>query len=154
MQKPETGILVWDVLKNFDVQPDPENLKRFSVTIPVISNPMFSYSKKCYVSQYYRNSCNVEPKKHRAVLDFNEIALVADEVVVEPVNDRRISRDRFASETDLLVLDPLLLETMPRQRVKTSSTESEQNKMARITITYVLAFFALILITYFIIYLA
>lgn len=54
----------------------------------------------------------------------------------------------------LLTLNPRLLEAMPRKRKNSPLTESEQNQIARITITYVLAFFALVLTTYFVIYLA
>lgn len=124
----------------------------FPICDPVTSHQVYSYPKKTYASHFSRNSCS-ETKKRRATLDLDEIVPVAEDVLPQH-NNRRISRARFASEGDVLILDPLLLDTMPRKRVKPPLSESEQNKIARITITYILAFFALVLTTYFIIYLA
>lgn len=108
------------------------------------------YSKKGYASIYCRNSMN---KKCRPILDLNEIIPVAEDMLPHYFNFNN-RRAQFASEGDVMILDPLLLEAMPRNRVKTALTDPEQNKIARITITYILAFFALVLTTYFIIYLA
>lgn len=109
------------------------------------------YSKKCYASVYCRNSMN---KTRQPILDLDEIIPVADDMMLPHFFNLNNRRARSASEGDGLILDPLLLEVMPRNRVKTPLTDPEQNKIARITITYILAFFALVLTTYFIIYLA
>jgi len=118
----------------------------FPITLPMNSRHTYSYPKKTYASPYSRNSCS-EFKKRRATLDFDEIVPVVEEAL--PQNNDINSRPR-----DVLILDPSLLETIPRKRVKIPLTDSEQNKIARITITYILSFFALVLTTYFIIYLA
>lgn len=128
--------------------------KFFSLCTAVNSHYIYSYPKKQYASYYCRNSCS-EIKKRRATLDLDEIVPVVEEVVPQNVENRRISSARYATEGDILILDPLLLEVMPRtKRFKNQLTESEHNKIARITITYILAFFALVLTTFFIIYLA
>lgn len=119
----------------------------FPITSPVNAHRIRSYPSKCYSSYYCRNSC-YEVKKPKANLDLDEIVPVIEDIF--PRENRRHAN----SEADILILDPLLLEYNPRKRVKIPLTESEQNKIARITITYILAFFALILFTYFIIYLA
>lgn len=127
----------------------PKSLTDPSGTSIIVANNTH-YSKKCYASVYCRNSMN---RNRRPILDLDEIIPVVEDMLPHyfNFNNRRV---RSVNEGDVLILDPLLLEAMPRNRVKTPLTDSEQNKIARITITYILAFFALVLTTYFIIYLA
>lgn len=126
----------------------------FPVSTFVNTHYIYCYPKKVYASLYCRNSCS-QIKKRRATLDLDEIVPVVEEAEQQHIDTRRISRARYASEGDVLILDPLLLEIAPRvNRIKTHLTESEQNKIARVTITYILAFFALVLTTFFIVYLA
>jgi len=112
----------------------------FALSTPVSCSSIYSYPKKIYGSYYCRNSFT-ECKRRKVTLDLDEIVPVVEEFV--PQNDnRRVSRAGYASEGDILILDPLLLEAMPRMSRSTSHlTESEQNKIARITISYIWAFF-------------
>ncbi|KAF7267997.1 hypothetical protein GWI33_018840 [Rhynchophorus ferrugineus] len=123
--------------------------KTFPITAVVHSHAAFAHHRKILTSPYNRDS-RFEFAKPSAIVDLDEIIPVVEEAASFNNNPR----GRYPSEGDLLVLDPLLLEIMPRKRPKAPLTDSEQNKIARITITYVLAFFALVLTTFFIIYLA
>jgi len=121
-----------------------------SIATSVNSHTAYPNPRKLF-SPYCRNT---ERSKPKATLDLDEIIPVLDESGSFNENFRGVSRNGYVNDGDILVLDPLLLEVMPRQRAKAPLTEFEQNKIARITITYVLAFFALVLTTFFIIYLA
>lgn len=81
----------------------------------------------------------------------DEINLINDDV--ESVEESNINSQLLHGQ--VIILDPVRLEldTMARQETQRLK-QSEHNKLARITIMYTLAFFALALITFFIIYLA
>lgn len=117
------------------------------------------YPSKVYSHHYSRVSFSNGKKKALQSVNLDEIKPVLDEIsnssgvlhyeetdlINEPTNQP-------ITERDVLLLNPLLLETGPR--VKPRVTQSEHKKIARITIMYTLAFFALVLVTFFVIYLA
>lgn len=90
------------------------------------------------------------------ICDINEIIPYTDNVATDDIEIRNVEEFSIHSEVSHrqeLILDPLRLNTITRgeeQRLKLS----EHNQLVRIIIMYTLAFFALALITFFIIYLA
>lgn len=61
---------------------------------------------------------------------------------------------QLQAERNLFLLEPLLLENLPTKRIDHKLTPIEHKKIVRFTIMYTLAFFALAIVTFFIIYLA
>lgn len=98
----------------------------------------------------------VQDRLRSRVCNLDEIVPIIDEL-----HDRNNEEVQIVEEADvssqlqnqMLMLDPLRLNSLTRQE-KHKLKQSEHNKLARITIMYTLAFFALALITFFIIYLA
>ncbi|CAH1981140.1 unnamed protein product [Acanthoscelides obtectus] len=91
-------------------------------------------------------------KIKRKTADIEEIIAVVetDNAIVEETSDEV---EPSSSEKEVLLLNPLLLE-MRSRRTKQRISDSEHKKIARITILYILAFFALALVTFFVTYLA
>ncbi|KAJ3642158.1 hypothetical protein Zmor_024967 [Zophobas morio] len=92
-----------------------------------------------------------------SLVDLDEISPVeddnpriTDDLIVNPVERPLLEKNRF----NPIILDPLSLEIIQKKRVINRLYETEQKKLVRITIMYTLAFFALALTTFFIIYLA
>lgn len=150
-------------LPKFDLNEAPHRLELDSclfknyVPIFVSTNNNF-YPKKVYSHQYSRTSFSNGKKKTVQNVNLDEIMPVLDEISCSSdvlhyeadLIDENTNQP--ISERDVLLLNPLLLESVPR--TKPRLTQSEHKKIARITIMYTLAFFALVLITFFVIYLA
>lgn len=100
----------------------------------------------------------IQKRKRVQLLNLNKIVPIVDEI--NNYNDDLQSVEETNIHSQLLhrqeiFLDPvrLRLDSITRQETQRLK-QSEHNKLARITILYTLAFFALALITFFIIYLA
>lgn len=89
----------------------------------------------------------------RLLVDLDEISPVEDDnpTIMDDLTVNPLLDDQRYSP---IILQPLSLESLHKKRVVNRIYESEQKKLVRITIMYTLAFFALAIMTFFIIYLA
>lgn len=133
-----------------------ENLESKIISGPIFSNfPIIYYAPKV-VCDYYSTRIPVRSKKPKIInINLDEIVPMVEVVarnIEEHLDNNRINIEEIM-ERDVLLLNPLLLEVQPR-RSKPRLTQSEHKKIIRITILYILGFFALALVTFFITYLA
>lgn len=130
-----------------------------------------SYAEMC--SRVCTNYFFYRTKKKRQKLNYDEISPVENEnvtistprVVKKYPNksldeieklllDKKKLEIQLQAERNIFLLEPLLLENIPSKRLENKITPSEHKKIIRFTIMYTLAFFALAIVTFFIIYLA
>ncbi|KAJ8920100.1 hypothetical protein NQ315_011755 [Exocentrus adspersus] len=123
----------------------------FKNHVPVFTcvNKSF-YPSKVFDSRYCRTSIDGRKRAVRNV-NLDEIVPVLEDLSLSSLDVSRYEEEPVR-ERDVILLNPLLLESATRPEPRL--IQSEHKKMARITILYVLAFFALILVTFFVIYLA
>lgn len=109
------------------------------------------------ISHYFLSRIPLVQKRPKIkMLNLDEIVPIVQEVRTNTEGVQTIEEPDVHSQLlqrQVLILDPLNLDTDSRQE-KQRLKQSEHNKLARITIMYTLAFFALALVTFFIIYLA
>lgn len=98
--------------------------------------------------------CEKIKKRHQIPINFDEISPVEDEnpIIGDDLDTNR--GEKCHLEQSPIILRPLELEMVHKKRITNRFIQSEQKKLARITIMYTLAFFGLALTTFFIIYLA
>ncbi|RZC42945.1 glycogen debranching enzyme, partial [Asbolus verrucosus] len=92
-----------------------------------------------------------------SLVDLDEISPVEDDNprIPDDLIINQIERPLLdKSRCNPIILEPLSLEIVQKKRVMNRVYETEQKKLVRITIMYTLAFFALAITTFFIIYLA
>lgn len=135
----------------------------------VVLNPKYSFKNYCPIvncDTYNRvvkfgdllSRISIKQKKKpiRIVVDLDEISPVDDDNprITDEVGNQSekplLGENRF----NPIILEPLSLENLQKKRVINRIYETEQKKLIRITIMYTLAFFALAITTFFIIYLA
>jgi hypothetical protein len=99
----------------------------------------------------------IKKKTQSNLIDLDEITPVdddnpriVDDLIVNQIDKPLLDKNRF----NPIILEPLSLENIQKKRVINRIYETEQKKLVRITIMYTLAFFALAITTFFIIYLA
>lgn len=100
----------------------------------------------------------VQKRKRVQLSNLNEIVPIVDDINNYNDNLQSVEETNINSQLlhrQVIILDPVRLrfDSITRQETQRLK-QSEHNKLARITILYTLAFFALALITFFIIYLA
>lgn len=160
----------------------PQYFKQFEYNFPGLlifnasSSKVVQPSKKInnFNPYYYRIPRSNLYKRKRFKINLDEITPVEEENEI-PSNENNLllkepvatsskytyenleTNKRFSNhnEEDIFILDPTLLEAVPRKRSYSRKlAETEHKQIVRITILYILAFFALTLTTFFIIYLA
>lgn len=132
----------------------------FGNFVPIFShmpNQIDTYRQKILSDSYsFRNSVCFKIKPP-TLPDLNRIIRIVDEPAESAENEQLLDVSEVTIQPlqrrEILLLDPLLLDAVPNH-IKQRLTQSEHNKIARVTILYTLAFFALVLVTFFIIYLA
>lgn len=151
-------------LPKFDLNESRDKLELesclFKNNVPIfVSTSDYFYPRKVCSHHYSRISFLNGKKKTVQNVNLDEIMPVLDEMPCSSDVLHYDEADSFEEHTnqpinerDVLLLNPLLLESVTR--TKPRLTQSEHRKIARITIMYTLAFFALVLITFFVIYLA
>nr|CAI5828956.1 unnamed protein product [Callosobruchus analis] len=120
---------------------------------PIFSNILKHNYQKKHSLGYLACRIHTPKKVGRKIADIEEIIAVveSDNALIEETPNE--VEQPASAEREVLLLNPLLLE-MRSRRSKQRISDSEHKKIARITILYVLAFFALALITFFVTYLA
>lgn len=125
-------------------------------------------------SHKYSKTYEFKVKKQKVFVDLDEISPVENENITisspkltkfhnkktldkmehKLIEQKRINM-KLQTEKNVFLLEPLLLENVLLNKVgKEKLTLTEHKKIVRLTIFYTLAFFALALVTFFIIYLA
>lgn len=117
----------------------------FPIFMPLFKNAHFK------PLNIYNNHHLLNRRNSRQTLD--EVIPLMNEMY-QNIDNRSTQNqeNEFYLERNILLLDPLFLDLNER-RTKMKKTRTEHNKIVRITIIYVMAFFALALITFFSLYL-
>ncbi|EFA10130.2 hypothetical protein TcasGA2_TC012310 [Tribolium castaneum] len=122
----------------------------------IVNYSSFTNRVVCFGDLLSRISMKPKRKSIRLV-DLDEISPVeddnpriTDEFVENQTDKPLLDKPRF----NPIILEPLSLEGLQKKRVINRIYETEEKKLIRITIMYTLAFFALAITTFFIIYLA
>lgn len=153
-----------------------KNTKLFKNYIPAIiynhnKNEIDNYNKSICNDYNYRNSLMYNKtfkfKINITTIDLDEITPVEDETTHSIFNnnnnhhngmdyDGTLTRSKACNNgANVIIIEPLKLEFINKKATKDKKlTLSEHKKIVRLTIFYTLAFFALAIITFFIIYLS
>lgn len=158
-----------------------ENSNSFKTKIPLIQYNTYMEENSLFTEKSYGEKCNrvctnyyfYRTKKKKVKQNLDEISPVENEnitistpkVVKKYPNksldeiekillEKKKLELQLQAERNIFLLEPLLLENIPSKRLENKITPSEHKKIVRFTIMYTLAFFALAIVTFFIIYLA
>lgn len=115
----------------------------FNEYVPIFSCLNESYHRKSFFDHYSRISLVDVKKRRETNINLDEIMPVIGEITGNidgspRLEDRQLMNERNMAinsvfERDILLLDPLLLENVPRQRAKPRLTQSEHKKIATVS---------------------
>lgn len=131
------------------------NNEHFSNYVPIFDYLLSNTIEKSFDNYITRISLGCKKKK-RNIRNLDEIQLIGEEFCRNAETDSIQEADNLIEtryERNELLLDPLSLELNQRRAQQFKISQSEHKKIVRITIVYVLAFFALALVTFFSLYL-
>lgn len=145
--------------RNFSLPKLSTNYLSYKRYVPIYKAALNDdhYKNKCYNNVYNRISI-VNRRRKCQKLNLDEITPVEEDISANEqqflANECKLD-SQPQGEEDVLILNPLLLEVIPRERNKIHHISvNEHKKIVRITILYTFGFFALALVTFFVIYLA
>lgn len=125
----------------------------YDAYVPIfLSLPTNNHFKSFTNNYISRRTMGLSKKRRPTVQNLDEIIPMMDEMYRNIEHSPRQHEPEPYLERNVLLLDPLLLDLNER-RTKLQISRSEHKKIVRITIMYVLAFFALALVTFFSLYL-